>query len=222
MRRKLFNLAAAVSLVLLLLVAAVWARSYWQRDVIYLEHHEIGPPLDRLDRPVADFYRSQGWPIKADHYYNVMRRELHVSRGRVGLGRLEDFFLPQRPKLMARAGRGRFGHESLAADKLPTRISAGGRSAGTATSGFREWRLMNASVPLWPAAVAALPLPLAWLARLFRHRRRAELGRCLTCGYDLRASPDRCPECGACSARTGRGRRITRQCSGPPRRQAAQ
>ena len=39
-------------------------------------------------------------------------------------------------------------------------------------------------------------LPLRWLGRWRRVRRRASLGLCSDCGYDLRASGNRCPECG--------------------------
>jgi hypothetical protein len=51
----------------------------------------------------------------------------------------------------------------------------------------------------WPLAAASL-LPAAWLLvwviSYRRQDRRKRLGLCLNCGYDLRASEGRCPECG--------------------------
>ena len=54
-------------------------------------------------------------------------------------------------------------------------------------------------VPYWFVVVCAAILPILWVrssrARDRRIRRRAA-GLCVNCGYDLRASGDKCPECG--------------------------
>jgi hypothetical protein len=57
-------------------------------------------------------------------------------------------------------------------------------------------------VPHWALAAVAAVLP-AWQygRHMRRGRRRTRAGLCPACGYDLRATPDRCPECGTIPAR---------------------
>ncbi|HZL34082.1 MAG TPA: hypothetical protein VFC78_02155 [Tepidisphaeraceae bacterium] len=51
--------------------------------------------------------------------------------------------------------------------------------------------------PYWIALVMTALLPMARLLLFLRQSRRSNLGLCAARGYDLRATPDRCPECGA-------------------------
>jgi hypothetical protein len=46
---------------------------------------------------------------------------------------------------------------------------------------------------------AILPAVTAWEGFIARRRRRTS--KCADCGYDLRATPDRCPECGTTIAK---------------------
>ena len=55
-------------------------------------------------------------------------------------------------------------------------------------------------VPFWFVILISAPVPSIWMARRARQRkrlRRRQRGACEQCGYDLRGSPERCPECGA-------------------------
>ena len=56
------------------------------------------------------------------------------------------------------------------------------------------------SIAYWPLLiVTSLPIAYWLLIERRRHlaKRRRAAGLCPRCGYDMRASPDRCPECGS-------------------------
>jgi hypothetical protein len=54
-------------------------------------------------------------------------------------------------------------------------------------------------IPLWSVFLLTAGMP-SWVLLVARSRwrreKRRKLGLCEHCGYDLRATPERCPECG--------------------------
>ena len=51
-------------------------------------------------------------------------------------------------------------------------------------------------LPLWQPAALTLVLPALGFHRPRRAIRRHRANQCPHCGYDVRATPTRCPECG--------------------------
>jgi hypothetical protein len=51
-------------------------------------------------------------------------------------------------------------------------------------------------IPLWQICLPTIALPVFHFLVSWRRRSRAQVGCCSACGYDLRATPGRCPECG--------------------------
>jgi hypothetical protein len=179
-RRRLFTLCSALSLLLCVAVCVLWARSYFRGDHLLWSDH-------------------QGW-----FDLNSASGFVWTTRGIYGPGS---------------AGNGRWLYRELGASWLETdrqgkRRTAAGyaglvlrepskhwRVAGveyiSAAYGDRSWTLF---LPYWSLSLATVILPAVWLHRRLRQRTRSLHGLCPRCGYDLRASPDRCPECGAASA----------------------
>ena len=78
----------------------------------------------------------------------------------------------------------------------------GVRYVRVTADGVRRWNLV---LPAWLVAAAAAVPPVCWLVAPLRRRHRGRSGLCPSCGYDLRATPDRCPECGRAVPHAGPG-----------------
>jgi hypothetical protein len=59
------------------------------------------------------------------------------------------------------------------------------------------------AVPWWFIMFVTAIMPSIAFLRWRSSRRRHRTGLCMHCGYDLRATPDRCPECGAIPGQAG-------------------
>ena len=180
MRRKLFTILAALSAVLFVAVVALWVRSYWVSDT---------------------------WVRDAPG----MRMGMGSERGRIASRRV--MYTPGTPVQFS----GPAGYQAVTVTSSATVSVA--MPGSWSFAGFRAMHFhMTAgrppgpsgmitidefTLPLWaPAQLAAL-LPALWLLLWVRRRSRAPAGCCPQCGYDLRATPERCPECGAVAARPG-------------------
>jgi hypothetical protein len=176
-RRCLLNSLTAVSLLLCVAVCALWVRSYWAVD--YLAY----------SRPDWAVFMEYGGGQFRFEYVRAARERDYVGYSGFVCRRVDRADGP------LRQGMRMPGSQSLF-DRWGFWIVTGERWGDYHHAAF---------VPGWFLAGVALPLPAAGAIRRRRRLSRRGCGLCLLCGYDLRATPDRCPECGgAASVSSGR------------------
>jgi hypothetical protein len=165
-RRHLFTFMAAVSLVLFGVGIALWARSYSYRDYFQLRDRRHAISLE----PGQIWIDITDRPYWGGRPYQSFEARQTFNRGH---GR---FFEVSDNKLNAGASHSALGFTYVR--RVQTQDAVG----------FTE-----IAVPWWLACLFFAVTPGTWL---LRRRRRRFPGTCLKCGYDLRATPHRCPECG--------------------------
>ena len=195
-------LAAALALLTLVLVVA-WVESYW---------HQRGLEVTRLD--VTTGLRS------TRHWYVISD-----CGGVLAIRSVDEIYtsLPQKyyPHSLPRSRSWswdwrRYPSAGYPGDMIRSATATGERGVWV-WHGFAlysrlfqdnlyaipsETRVTQVVFPYWAAALLTGVFPLAWL---WRTRRHIPPGHCHTCGYDMRATPTRCPECGAAAGGDGGG-----------------
>jgi len=183
LKRWTFNLGTALSLALLLATIAVAAWSWSTPRVISRRHLERRNAVifsaGRIGFARIEFpFPAEGWLV---HAAAPGARTAAVMTGMNG-----------------RIGRLGFGVETYTTKPTPrgaVLVADITDSSGIAID--RPSAIHVAVMPLWVCVLAALPIPIFRFRTARQRRRRLGTGGCLNCGYDLRASPERCPECGA-------------------------
>jgi hypothetical protein len=174
-RRRLFTIASALSLVLCLGMAACWVRSYWVRDnpgkfwsnpmtqtggFLGLESNRGGLTIQRLSFTMSD--RSAFAALTS----RIPPHGLYWQRGPVRIERMSPGFWHS--------------------------MGFGYLNSVSPNQAVRFW-----TVPYWPAVLILAILPGLWLRRAIRARLALQPYECPACRYNLTGNTSGvCPECG--------------------------
>ena len=170
---------AIASAIFLMVTVAMWARSHWKRDYGFTwvpwPGDAAGKRWVKLDGDSGGGQVEVSWKVWTD-----------ADRG----------------LLQKQTGLGAKAYHYRAFGDVPRSYARSYPPSAWNSIGFRWYSgVTHSSVcfPYWAIVLISTLAPAMWWMGRRRRRERAELelaGRCAGCGYDLRATPDRCPECG--------------------------
>ena len=185
MKRRIFRFASILSLIFCIASIALWMRSHYKAgfvDFLWWNEHES------MDKSVGTemYWGSGGGQVVmattiGHGQENLWYAQTYGSRkfrfmyGEKPLRSRYGVYAGDPKYLLVRLGFGCF---------LPSRTG---------------WIL---AFPIWAATAVSSVLPALFFTSVWKRRSLRQSGHCPRCGYDLRATPDRCPECGSVSAKT--------------------
>lgn len=203
MPRRSANIVAGASLLLCVAVGAAWVRSLNVQDRWFFS------PTTPASTTLAS--TDIGEPARVIPV--VAQRILCCSEGRIRIIRRisgePHFFLTGywsagvdllRPPVPTQDDN----HRQLLGFEYYRRPARYGRVGLSGLGSIVHIGETSIAVPLWFVFVITAVLPAVSITRGVRRWRRSRVpGLCSACGYDLRASPERCPECGAAAPQPG-------------------
>jgi hypothetical protein len=183
--RYAFTILSALSLLLCVAVCVLWVRSYVRADDVHWRQDYLTEGTAETRKAILSSVRGVLWGF------------VHRDTTPLGPGDRDDFLhleanpfenrwdvVPWPDESDLPYGNRWWQRRGFYFDREQYRVFDTTASA------------LEIGMPYWLLAAVTGACPVAWLSNNRRRRRRSRLSQCLSCGYDLRASPERCPECG--------------------------
>jgi hypothetical protein len=194
MKRRLFNVLAICPAILCVGVCVLWVRSRSGTDVLafmycrYLPDKSITSDDADLtsNRDGVQLWLAHGHvpprPPDLVRGYDVNADESH-GRPRVWFNSE-----PYDPLMIWV-----YNHKPFTIFRSPVHLNV---FKAQQPKDIADSRSISLGMSHWLMAALLLVMPVLWLKRFRDVRRAGRRGLCAKCGYDLRATPKRCPECG--------------------------
>jgi hypothetical protein len=180
--KRLLNVLLVAGLLLLFIATVLlWARSHWWRrdsvDVWHSDGHSVFSGIHVLSSDGEILVQTFANHFKRwDSPYNNVRKK----------GPFDHCWYNVDSDLLPLGDFSEIGNHFGFAAKLSIQDDR-----------WDVYTERNIYFPDWPLLVLLGALPALRAVQVISARRRRLAGRCAKCGYDLRATRDRCPECGA-------------------------
>jgi hypothetical protein len=185
-KRRLFAIASALSFILFLAVCLLWIRSHAAIDIVCVGRQDAGGI--RIEHFDWDRYPyGSGWPPPKPAW---ARLTVLSFSGKLRVAESSQLAEPTR--------RARISSWSSDDNIVPS--FSYWHSVSPDIRGGGAWLVRHVTARHWAVAVIFAALPAVHLATLLTRRiltrKRRGHDLCPSCGYDLHATPGRCPECG--------------------------
>lgn len=196
MKHRLFSILSALSLLMAIGVIGPWVHGHWAGQM-------RAARISYTSCPQPDLYRVRTFGVfwaGGQLGCGISSSDFDLSHG--GAREWDDGFRT----ILRRAGLDwdYWGLRLFVPIVANSTFGFGTQHLST-TQPSRQDESWTYAMPVWLPLLLCLVLPSRWLAKYYRLRSRRLSNCCLHCGYDLRASKERCPECGTPVPTPGQG-----------------